>query len=449
MLSIRRLRWISVIVPTGSVVGFELVARILFPDFVPGWANVAVVLAAVSAGAFAFSTFVFGTIARLENQIRERNRRLALLNTVAAHSSESLDVEQVAKAIAKNLVDGFDAEAAAVALASEADGELRVIGQVGLPRTILRPDGSFGPYDCECRKALALDRSVVVEDARDYASCLAIIPPKDTAACVSVPIRLKGKNIGALLVVRHGRRAFADGDVDLISTIGSQVGAVLQNAQLFTHTGALAVLQERQRVAREVHDGLAQTLSYLNVQMGIVDQFLARGDVESVRAELEPMARATQEAYEDLRHSIMDLRTPLAMSGGIRRTLREYLERFSLQTGIPCHFEGHTGSPAVLPLEAEVQLLRIVQEALNNVRKHACAAEVWLNVEADSRRIRTVIRDSGPGFDPDTIIGESRYGLRTMTERAEATGGTIAINSRPGSGTTIEVSIPVETANIA
>jgi signal transduction histidine kinase len=443
MLSIRTLRWISVIGPTAFVVGFELFTRVLFPDIVPAWGHVVAALAAISTGAFGFSTFVFTSMARLERQIHERNRRLALLNTIATNASESLDLQQVATAICRNVGRALDAEAVAVALSSEDDGELHLAGQMGLPRDATGPDGTLGPYDCDCRKALALD-GPVVRDARELPGCMGLVPNGEAATCVSVPTRSKGKGIGVLLVARRGTRAFTHDDLDLISVIGSQAGAVLQNAQLFSNTGAIAVLQERQRVAREVHDGLAQTLGYLNVQLGIVDQLLAKGQLDTVRGELETMSEVTRVAYEDLRHSITDLRTPLAVSGGIRRTLREYLDRFSVQTGIPCHFEGHTGSPAVLPPESEVQLLRIVQEALNNVRKHAPGGEIWLRVEADSRHVRAVIRDNGPGFDPDSISQEGRFGLHTMKERAEASGGALSINSRPGSGTTIEVTMPAE-----
>lgn len=447
-MSIRTLRWISVIGPTAFVVGFELFTRVLVPDIVPAWGHVVVALAAMSAGAFAFSTFVFTTMARLEGQIRERNRRLALLNTIATRASESLDLEQVASTICRNVAEALDAEAAAIALTSEDDGELRLAGHAGLPRGATGPNGSLGTYDCDCRKALALD-GPVVRNAGDLPGCMGLVPGGGLATCVSVPTRSKGKSIGVLLVIRRGKRPFTTDDIDLIAALGSQAGAVLQNAQLFSNTGAIAVLQERQRVAREVHDGLAQTLGYLNVQMGIIDQLLTKGDLVGVRGELETMSQVTRVAYEDLRHSITDLRTPLAISGGIRRTIREYLEKFSLQTGIPCHFEGHTGSAAVLSPEAEVQLLRIVQEALNNVRKHAPGAEIWLRVEADSRRVKTVIRDNGPGFDPDRIGREGRFGLHTMKERAEASGGSLTIASRPGNGTTIEVLMPAEGARVA
>ncbi|KKK82578.1 hypothetical protein LCGC14_2802010, partial [marine sediment metagenome] len=109
-----------------------------------------------------------------------------------------------------------------------------------------------------------------------------ILGDKIPGTCISAPIRSKGINIGAIFVARPRSQPFNPDEGELVAALASQVGAVLQNAQLFSKSGAIAVLQERQRVAREVHDGLAQTLGYLSVQMGIVDHFLANG--ESARA---------------------------------------------------------------------------------------------------------------------------------------------------------------------
>src|SRR3990170_1624329 len=250
MISIRTLRWITVVVPTAFVVVFELVTRGLYDDFVPAWGHTVVILAAVSTAAFAFSTFVFTSMARLEREIRERNRRLALLNAVATEASESLDLE-------------------------EEGGELRLVAHSGLPSQVTHPNGSLGPYDCECSRALALGQTVVIADSRESEGCAGVLGERTPGTCITAPIRSKGNNIGAIFVARPRSRPFDHDEAELIAAVASQVGAVLQNAQLFSKTGAIAVLQERQRVAREVHDGLAQTLGYLSVQMGIVDHRLA------------------------------------------------------------------------------------------------------------------------------------------------------------------------------
>jgi len=443
MLSIRTLRWISVIAPTAFVVVFELVTRSLYGDVIPAWGHTAVILAAVSAGAFAFSTFVFATISRLEREVRERNRRLALLNAVATDASESLDLDEVAAAITRNVKQALIADGAGIALMSEKDGELKLVAQSGLHPGIALADSGSTLMACECQKAMALGQPVVFTDAHTVSSCESVLRSGTAGTCVSAPVRSKGNNIGVIFVVRSKLRPFDSSEVALLSALASQVGPVLQNAQMFSKTGAIAVLQERQRVAREVHDGLAQTLGYLNMQLGIMDRLLASGDTDRAQAELEAMTAVTREAYQDISRSIMDLRTPLSQTG-LRRTLREYVESFSQRTGIACHFEGHRGSAAILSPDGEVQLVRIVQEALANVSKHAPGAEVWLEIEASDREVRVVVRDNGPGFDPPSVAQSGRFGLQTMRERAESVGGSLVIESREGAGTRVEVAIPVE-----
>jgi signal transduction histidine kinase len=438
------LRWISVVVPTTCVVVFELLTHVLFHESVPLWVNVAVAFFGVSVGASAFSAFVFSTMGRLERELRERNRRLALLNSMAAAASESLDLEEVASAITRNVTQALTSEAAGVALASEDDGELRLVSQSGLPSSIADAGGRLGPHDCECRKALTRGYTIVTEDSRTNAACAGAFPDGSAMTCVTAPIRSKGKNIGAILVARRSSRPLSPDEVDLVTALGLQVGPVLQNAQLFSNSGAIAVLQERQRVAREVHDGLAQTLGYLNIQMGITDRLLADGELDKAKAELAAMGRVARDSYEDLRQSIGDLRVPVSLRGDLRRTLREYVERFSLQTGVPCTFEKHRGSAVALPPSAEVQLIRIVQEALTNVKKHAPGAKAWLSLKTNHRHVYATIEDDGPGFDPANIGRNGRFGLQTMKERAESVGGTFVIESRPGSGTRLQVTVPME-----
>ncbi len=447
-ISVRRLRWISVIAPTVFVAAFEIVTRSLYGNLVPPWVHVMVALAAVSVAAFAFSTFVFASMRGVEREIMVRNRRLAALNELAADVSESLDVEQVAAATSRSVMASMSADAAGLALVSE-DGSLQLVGQDGLAVQFTSENGRLplGENDCECRKAVALGRPVVVEDTIQSPPCIGLLGER-TGTCLAVPVKSKGRTTGAIFVARDRSRPWQREDIELITAMGAQVGTVLENAQLFSKAEALAVLQERERVSREVHDGLAQTLGYLNVQMGILNRLLTAGETVRAQAEVDQMALVTRDAYQDLRQAIVDLRMPLSSTSGLRRTLREYTEKFSRQTGIPCHFEGHRGPPAVLSPTAEVQLVRIVQEAMSNIKKHAPASEAWLSVEVRNQEALVVIRDNGPGFDLDsTVVRGRQYGLQTMRERAESVGGSLRIDSRPGDGTVLEVMIPLEKGN--
>lgn len=445
-MSVRQLRWISVIAPTVFVGAFEIVTRSVYGNLVPPWVHVVVALAAVSLAAFAFSTFVFASMRGVEKEIRERNSRLAVLNALAADVSESLDIEQVAAATTRSVLASMNAKAAGLALVSEEDGSLQLIAQDGLAVQCAPENGAFplGANDCECRKAVTLGRPVLVEDTTQSMSCTGLLG-ETTGTCLAVPVKSKGRTTGAIFVARDRSNPWQREDVDLITAVGAQVGTALENAQLFSKAEALAVLQERERVSREVHDGLAQTLGYLNVQMGILDRLLTSGETAKAQAEVNEMALVTRDAYQDLRQAIVDLRMPLSSTPGLRRTLREYAEKFSRQTGISCKFEGHRGPPAVISPTAEVQLVRIVQEAMANIKKHAPGSEAWLSIEVKNQEALVVIKDNGPGFDLETTIVRGRqYGLQTMKERAESVGGRLRIDSRPGDGTVVEVMVPLE-----
>ena len=290
-MSIRRLRWISVIAPTVFVGAFEIVTRSLYGDLVPLWVHMVVALAAVSVAAFAFSTFVFASMRSVEREIRVRNRRLAALNALAAEVSESLDVDQVAAATTRSVLASMTADVVGVALVSEEDGALRLIGQDGLAVQFTPENGGLplGENDCECRKAVALGRPVLVEDTSQSVPCTGLLGER-TGTCVAVPVKSKGRTTGAIFVARDRSNPWRSEDIELIAAVGAQVGTVLENAQLFSKAEALAVLQERERVSREVHDGLAQTLGYLNVQMGILNRLLTSGETVKAQAEVDQMA---------------------------------------------------------------------------------------------------------------------------------------------------------------
>lgn len=449
-MNITTLRWTSIVGPTLFVVAFEIVTRALYSGLIPQWGHVLVALSAVSVAAFLFSRFVFATMAQLEREVRERNKRLALLNTLSAELSESLDTRQVAGLAARKIAAALDAEAAGITLTDD-DGKARLVGSDG-PVVVATPlsEDVQAPElrpDCGCSRVVRLGKTIITPSSGEDDTCAGLVEGQRATTCVTAPIKSKGRNIGAVFVARDATRPFTDDEVELVSAVGSQVGSFLENAQLFTRAEALAVLQERERVAREVHDGLAQTLGYLNVQMGIVDHLLRRGDTPRALTEVEQMSAVTREAYGDLRQAIVDLRTSLPSTTGLRRALREYAEDFSRRTGIPCHFEGHKGVAAAVSPSVEVQVIRIVQEALTNVKKHAPGSNVWLAVEASPAEVQVCVRDNGPGFVLETAqADQSRFGLRSMAERASSVGGKVTIRSTPGIGTSVDIVMPSASA---
>jgi len=214
-------------------------------------------------------------------------------------------------------------------------------------------------------------------------------------------------------------------------------------ARLLAQERALAALQERERLARELHDGLAQVLGYLNVQAQAIREQVLRGQDTQVEAALAHLAVVAQEAHADVRAYIHNARPVTVGGGGFVAALQEQLQRFGHFYGLVTELVGAEAlDGGALEPAAEVQLLRIVQEALSNVRKHAAAQRVRVVLSAQDSTVQVEIEDDGSGFDPQAELPNGSFGLQIMDERAREVGGSWEVISAPGQGTRILVRVP-------
>jgi signal transduction histidine kinase len=208
----------------------------------------------------------------------------------------------------------------------------------------------------------------------------------------------------------------------------------------------LAVLEERDRIGREMHDGLAQVLGYVNTKAQAVHEYLRAGETGAAERQLQELITAAREAYTDAREAIIGLRMNRVRERGLAELAEEYLERYQRQTGAAAELVISTSwDDNAMPVTAKVQSLRIIQEALTNARKHASADHVGVALEKKNGTAIIRVEDNGCGFMLSRLLRPdfSRYGLRTMRERAQAVGGTLRIESAPGVGTCIIASLPL------
>ena len=200
-----------------------------------------------------------------------------------------------------------------------------------------------------------------------------------------------------------------------------------------------AILGERMRLAREIHDGLAQTLAFLKIEVGRAERFLAQGKSDSAARVLHDTNRTLSDAYLDARQAIENLRR--VPDGSVSEWLKQVAEDFesvagqSVEVDLPLTRD--------LPTSTKVQMIRIVQEALTNVRKHAEASRVSLVARESEQDVVVEVRDNGRGFAVD-LPGATRFGLRGMRERAETIGAEIQVSSYPAVGTTVRLRVPLE-----
>jgi signal transduction histidine kinase len=252
------------------------------------------------------------------------------------------------------------------------------------------------------------------------------------ATVAALPV-LMGTRVVAVVVLT-GPGPIADGQLELCRRAIAQAGPRLASALLFDDVRHLASVDERMRLAREIHDGIAQDVA----SVGYVLDDIARDADSETAARLSSLRKDLGGLVGDLRLSIFDLRAGVDESVGLARTLGDYVQRVGPQTGLVVHVSTDESTHR-LPVAAEVELLRIVQEAVTNVRKHAQAKNLWLTVEVDPPRARVTVTDDGRGLQPK---GLESMGIQGMHERAGRIGARLSVRNRgDGSGTVVEVVI--------
>jgi two-component system, NarL family, sensor kinase len=257
----------------------------------------------------------------------------------------------------------------------------------------------------------------------------------------SIPLYAQEKKLGVMNVASPGWRSLSPEDLQLLYTIGDLLSIAVERAELFARSTRLGAVEERNRLAREIHDTLAQGLTATALQLESADALL---DAGSEKAH-EPLRRAlslTRSNLEEARRSVLDLRASPLEGRPLSEALKALVEQWEAETGIAARYGAVNGSRP-LPPSVEAALYRICQEALTNVARHAGAERATVRLVATPDRVRLAVEDEGRGFDA-AGVPEDRHGIVGMRERAEVLGGTLEVSSGPGEGTRIEVTVPLE-----
>lgn len=260
----------------------------------------------------------------------------------------------------------------------------------------------------------------------------------------SIPIKSKNHDFGIMCLASQQHAPLAPQEQGVLAAVGLLVGIAMENSDLYEQVQSIATLKERERLSRELHDGLAQVLGYLSIRNQVATDLVTANDMKRAEVQLYEMQRIMEEAYQDVRESILGLRTTVSPKRGLVSALKEYVKKYSQQTGIRTSVNLDGNAEIDCDPETEVQLLRIIQEALTNVRKHSSAKQAWIKFELEADLNVVTIEDDGNGFDPALVDQDlqSHFGIQTMQERAESVGGRLQFHSQPGQGTRVVVTLP-------
>jgi two-component system NarL family sensor kinase len=254
----------------------------------------------------------------------------------------------------------------------------------------------------------------------------------------SIPLYFQDKALGIMNVTGPSWRKLTPAELRLLSTIGYQVGIAIERARLAEEGARLARAEERTRIAREIHDTLAQGLTAIALHLEGALPHLERNPARA-RSRLSRALQAARASLEEARRSVQDLRAAPLEGRPLGEALAALGRAFTAETGIRVHVRAAPGLD--LPARVEAELYRIAQEALANVRRHARAATVEIALAADPRQVRLSVRDDGVGFDPRRIPAHS-HGIVGMRERARLLGGRLRLHSGRGRGTRVVATAP-------
>jgi signal transduction histidine kinase len=384
----------------------------------------------------------------LEQRVEERTRELSTLLEVSHNVASTLELEPLLGLILDQLKTLVDYTAVAVLMVEEE--YLRVLDYRGpLPRERLRGLQLPAAHAPGYQAVLQQGGPVIVDDLQGtdaLAQAFQVLPAHlratlaDARSLLIVPLILKDQIIGVVRLDHREPHAYTERHAGLAHAIANQAAVAIENARLYARAQEVAALEERQRLARELHDSVTQALYGVTMYAEAAATLLAGGDQQTATAYLREVRNTAQEALQEMRLLIFELRPPILAQEGLVAALQARLAAVEGRiAGLTATFD--VQGDLHLPAPLEEALYGIAQETLNNVFKHAQAHTVTLTLWQEGQVVRLEIADDGTGFNPAAVQGRGGLGLGGMAERAAQVGGRLMVDTTPGQGTRVRVEV--------
>lgn len=385
-------------------------------------------------------------VQKATHRIAQKTRSLEILCDVAATINTSRDLDQLLRKFLEIISEVVEARGALVRLLTQ-DGQLRLVASEGIDEEIVGRERLVPVGQCLCGRATS-GRSVQSHGAEACRCVLGrpVVACDERMEMLAVPLTYRGRVLGIYNLFLERPLPFPREDLnDLLRNIGRHLGMAIEKARLDEEAKRLSVVEERTMLAHELHDSLAQTLSSLRFQVRTLDDTLQAGDQPAVRSNLSRITNSLDEANRELRELLVQFRAPMERSGLVT-AIEKVVEGFAHDSGVDIFLQQEWHDTR-LPAHLEMQVLRIVQEALANVRRHGQArhVRVILRDEEAENTAWVLIEDDGVGFrqsDIEERPGE-HLGLSIMQDRARRLGGALRVESEVGEGTRVILAFPL------
>ncbi len=373
---------------------------------------------------------------------REAAEELAALDAASRAIAGVLSAERVLQLIVDRVRDLADAEYAALGIV-DLDGQIERFVTSGISRAdrerIGPPPRGHGLLGLIIRESRSIRIPDIAVDPHRFG-----FPPHhpEMHAFLGVPITVKGRSIGNLyLTNKRGGGPFSENDQRVVEMFALHAGIAMENARLHEQVQRLAVVEERERIGRDLHDGIIQSIYAVGLSLEDVPELMDDEPTEA-RARVERAIDSLDQAIRDIRNFIFGLRPELLEQAGLIGGLAALGDEFRVNSLVDVELETSGDGWIVLPADETTELLSIAREALSNIARHARASRASIVVASDAGAVRLTIADNGVGFDVVRPRGPGHQGLNNMRSRAAAIGGSLEVESQPGRGTRIIVELP-------
>jgi signal transduction histidine kinase len=416
---LRTLRVLAILLPTLFIVCIEAILLIVEADELLTEVGEHIFATTVlSLCTIPFSVWIFRSFAALRDELAHRAARLERLHRASLAVTGEPSAPRLHEAIVRGARDVVDADRA-VLLIAPGDGSEVLLADPPIPE----PD--------EIDRALLHSAGSAGSDGADRSYLTA---------------RTRGGAPHALLVRRAAGSPFGAEEGLVLDMFGMAAAAGLENVERLEDAQRLATVEERERIGRDLHDDLGQLLGFLTTKIQAARELVATDRPRAAAEELADLEEATRSLSAQVREAILGLRTSVGPDRPLGQAIEEYTAEFGIQSGLRTSFSGPVATGGSLGTSARYQVMRIAQEAMSNVRRHAAATTVAVALDEQDGILELSVRDDGGGFDPVAAARSGRFGLTTMAERARTVGGTLEVRSKLGEGTTVALSVPTRPA---
>lgn len=388
----------------------------------------------------------------LEQRVKEKTQslqthrdELQTLYEVTALLAHAQSPEEMCRVFLRQLMIRYGAAGGTVRLVDREEKQIHMFVHEGLPPAFAAAEQCKRMGECFCG-----------EVAAQHIETMRMIDTSDTSrhdygchragfgAMLALPVLWQGRSLGLCNLFFVEQRVMQPRERKLLETLAQHLGTAIESLRITSAEKELAIASERNLLAQELHDSIAQSLAFLNLQVQMLESAIENNDTPEIQADLMRIRAGVKESYEDVRELLVHFRARVSESD-LDTELPRTLAKFEAQSGIKTILT-KTGTALPLPIEQQAQVLYIIQEALSNVRKHARANTAEVLIQQGEEYIFT-IRDDGCGLDAAAIDNGRRggIGMSIMRERTERIGGRLEIRSQPGHGTEVVLSIPTLT----